>query len=212
MFIKSKNKNILGLNDFEFEFFLSKFYGTLISKGKKGHAIKLFNKILVNFKNKFKKDPFIELRKAIDNLIPILISTQKRIGKVYQAVPRLAIGNKRFVIMLSWIIKKQKGKTNVIGLKIDDVSKYLIDAVDNKGVLINLKKQNLSMALANKHLLYANRRRSYFKWQRIKPIKKFTNRKFFYKLHYYKYGKKRYKFLRKNKLLLRIGEIVKNNG
>jgi ribosomal protein S7 len=101
MFIKSRNKYILGLNDYEFEFFLSKFYGTLISKGKKGHAIKLFNTILINFKNKFKKDPFIELRKAIDNLIPILMSTQKRIGKVYQAVPKLAIGNKRFVIMLS---------------------------------------------------------------------------------------------------------------
>jgi hypothetical protein len=137
------------------------------------------------------------------------MSTQKRIGKVYQAVPKLAIGNKRFVIMLSWIIKKQKGKTNILGIKINDVSRYLIDAVDNKGVLINLKKQNLSTALANKHLLYVNRRRSYFKWQRTKTVKKFINKKFYYKLRYYKYGKKRYKFLRKNKFLLRIGEMVK---
>jgi ribosomal protein S7 len=101
MLIKSKNKYVLGLNDSEFEFFLSKFYGSLISRGRKGYAIKLFNKILVNFKNKFKKDPFIELRKALDNLIPILMSTQKRVGKVYQAVPKLAVGNKRFVVMLS---------------------------------------------------------------------------------------------------------------
>jgi len=166
MLLKSKNRYILGLNDSEFEFFLSKFYGSLISRGRKGYAIKLFNKILVNFKTKLKKDPFIELRKALDNLIPILMSTQKRVGKVYQAVPKLAVGNKRFVVMLNWIIKKQKGKTNTLGIKINDVSKHLIDAVDKKGVLINLKKQNLSTALANKHFLYVNRRRSFFRWKR----------------------------------------------
>lgn len=207
MLIKEKGRYSLSLRDSEFEFFLSKFYGSLISRGRKGYAIKLFNKILVNFKNKFKKDPFIELRKAIDNLIPILMSTQKRVGKVYQAVPKLAVGNKRFVIMLSWIIKKQKGKSNVLGLKINDVSKHLIDAVDKKGVLINLKKQNLATALANKHLLYVNRRRSFFKWKRLK--KKKMNRKFYYKLRHYKYSKKRFKFLRRNNLLLRLGEMVR---
>lgn len=206
MLIKVKNKYILGLKDSEFEFFLSKFYGSLISRGRKAHAIKLFNKILVNFKNKFKKDPFIELRKAIDNLIPILTSTQKRVGKVYQAVPKLAIGNKRFIIMLSWIIKKQKGKSNILGIKINDVSKHLIDAVDKKGVLINLKKQNLAVALANKHLLYVNRRRSFFKWKRLK--KKKFGKKFYYKLRNSKYSKRYFKFLRKNKMLLRLGEMV----
>lgn len=209
MLIKSRNKYILGLNDSEFEFFLCKFYGTLISRGRKGYAIKLFNKILVNFKNKFKKDPFIELRKALDNLIPILMSTQKKIGKVYHAVPKLAVGNKRFVIMLNWIIKKQKGKTNTLGIKINDVSKHLIDAVDKKGVLINLKKQNLAAALANKHLLYTHRRKSFFRWKRLNLRKKPVPKKFYYKLRYYKYSKRRYKFLRKNKLLLRLGEMVK---
>ncbi|MGZ8886841.1 MAG: hypothetical protein ACXW1A_01070 [Nitrososphaeraceae archaeon] len=105
MLIKSRNKNkgkyMLGLKNNEFEVFLSKFYGTLISRGRKSFAIKLFNRLLLNFKNKFGKDPFIELYKSTNNLVPLLTSTQKKIGKVYHSVPKLASGNRRFVIMLS---------------------------------------------------------------------------------------------------------------
>jgi ribosomal protein S7 len=92
---------ILALKKNEFNYFLNKFFGSLISRGKKSVAIKMFNQILFNFKAKFKKDPFIELHKAINNLIPILSSTQKKIGKIYHAVPSLAVGNRRFVVMIS---------------------------------------------------------------------------------------------------------------
>jgi ribosomal protein S7 len=98
---KDKNKYMLGLKNNEFEFFLNKFYGTLISRGRKSFAIKLFNKILLNFKNKFGKDPFIELHKSINNLVPLFTSKQKKIGKVSHSIPKLAIGNRRYVIMLS---------------------------------------------------------------------------------------------------------------
>src|SRR5687767_10953341 len=105
MLLKVKHKNdykyFLALTDGQFEFFLTKFCGTLISRGRKDYAMKMFDKILINFKKHFKRDPFIDLRKSIDNLIPILNSTQKRIGKVYHSVPKLAFGNRRFVIMLS---------------------------------------------------------------------------------------------------------------
>jgi hypothetical protein len=70
--------------------------------------------------------------------------------------------------MLNWIIKKQKSKSNVLGIKIDDVSRHLIDAVNNKGILVNLKKQQLSVALAGKHLLHMNRRRSFYKRKKKK--------------------------------------------
>jgi ribosomal protein S7 len=99
--IKDKKKYMLGLKNNEFEFFLSKFYGTLISRGRKSFAIKLFNKILLNLKKKFSQDPFIILHKSINNLVPLLTSTQKKIGKVYHSVPKLAVGNRRYVIMLN---------------------------------------------------------------------------------------------------------------
>lgn len=92
---------VLALKKDEFNYFLTKFYGSLISRGRKNRAIKLFNEILIKFKTKFKSDPFIELHKAINNLIPILSSTQKKMGKIYHAVPSLAVGKRRFVVMIS---------------------------------------------------------------------------------------------------------------
>ena len=200
-------KYFLALSDAQFEFFLTKFCGTLISRGRKNYAMKLFDKILLNFKKHFKKDPFVNLRISIDNLIPILSSTQKKIGKVYHSVPKLATGNRRFVIMLSWIIKKQKGKSNVMGFKINDISKNLIEAVNKKGLFMNLKKQHLASSLAGKHLLYMNRRR-FFRRKRSLHKKKKVNKKFFFSIRKVKYSKRRWKYLRKNRLLFSYGELV----
>jgi len=57
-------------------------------------------------------------------------------GKIYHAVPSLAVGKRRFVIMLNWILKKQKDKTNVKGISVNDVSRHLIDAVYKKRFII----------------------------------------------------------------------------
>lgn len=183
MLLKEYNKFgnynfVLALKKNEFNFFLNKFFGSLISRGKKGIAIKMFNEILVNFKEKFKSDPFIELHKAINNLIPILSSTQKKMGKIYHAVPSLAVGKRRFVIMINWILKKQKDKTNVKGISVKEVSKHLIDAVYKKGLLIKLKRQHLAYSLSGKHLLYMNRRRSFISLRNYKKssFKFFFNR------------------------------------
>jgi len=186
---------ILALKKNEFNFFLNKFFGSLISRGKKGLAVKMFNEILFNFKAKFKSDPFIELHKALNNLIPILSSTQKKMGKIYHAVPSLAVGKRRFVIMLNWILKKQKNKTNVKGISVNDVSRHLIDAVYKKGLLLKLKRQHLSYSLSGKHLLYMNRRRSFIS---LRNYKKSSAKMLFNKKNDY----------RKRKVLLSYDDIV----
>lgn len=186
---------ILALKKNEFNFFLNKFFGSLISRGKKGLAVKMFNEILFNFKAKFKSDPFIELHKALNNLIPILSSTQKKMGKIYHAVPSLAVGKRRFVIMLNWILKKQKNKTNVKGISVNDVSRHLIDAVYKKGLLLKLKRQHLSYSLSGKHLLYMNRRRSFIS---LRNYKKSSAKMLFNKKNDYK----------KRKVLLSYDDIV----
>jgi len=43
---------VLALKKTEFNYFLNKFYGSLISRGKKSFAIKQFNEILFKFKKK----------------------------------------------------------------------------------------------------------------------------------------------------------------
>jgi len=188
---------VLALKKNEFNYFLNKFYGSLISRGKKSFAIKQFNFILMKFKERFRSDPFIELHKSINNLIPILSSTQKKIGKIYHAVPSLAIGKRRFVIIINWILKKQKNKTNVRGVDIKDVSRNLIDAVLKKGLLIKLKRQHLASSLSGKHLLYMNKRRSFVNLKKYKrtSFKSLVKKGF-------KYEKKR-RFLLNSEILLK---------
>jgi ribosomal protein S7 len=193
MLSKSKknisNKYFLVLDNSQFEFFLVKFCGSLISRGRKDYAMKLFDDVLFTFKKHFNSDPFVNLRKSINNLVPVLGSTQKRVGKVYHSVPKLISGKKKFVIMLSWIIKKQKGKSNVMGFKINDISRNLIDAFNKKGVLINLKRQHLASSLAGRHLLYTHRRR-FFRKNRLRS-KKRVRKKFFYLIKKTKYSRRR---------------------
>lgn len=195
-----KYKFVLALKKDEFNFFLNKFFGSLISRGKKALAVKMFNEILINFKEKFKTDPFIELHKAINNLIPILSSTQKKMGKIYHAVPSLAVGKRRFVIMISWILKKQKDKTNVKGINVKEVSRHLIDAVFKKGALIKLKRQHLAYSLSGKHLLYMNRRRSFM------SLRKYKRWSF---NHFVKKNNKNSKYQKKAKQLLKYDDIVR---
>jgi len=195
---KGKYNFVLALKKNEYNFFLNKFYGTLISRGRKGKAMKMFDEILVAFKEKFKSDPFVELHKAINNLIPILSSTQKKMGKIYHAVPSLAVGRRRFVIMLSWIIKKQKNKNQTRGINSKEVARHLIDAVSKKGLLMKLKREHLAYALSGKHLLYMNRRRSFVS---LKQYKRTSFRHMLSKEN--SYTKRRSRLLNYNKIIKR---------
>jgi ribosomal protein S7 len=99
-YYKDKYKFVLALTNHEFIFFLNKFYGSLIFRGKKSLALNFFDNLIFSFKKKFRRDPFLLLHKALNNILPLLSSTQKKMGKSYQAVPTIAVGNRRFVIML----------------------------------------------------------------------------------------------------------------
>jgi len=94
-------------------------------------------------------------------------------------------------------------------VKINDVSRHLIDAANNKGILINLKKQQLAVALAGKHLLHINKRRSFYKrkLKRKKKIRKFFLINRFVKR---KYSKKYLLYLKKKKLLFSYSKFKKN--
>src|SRR5215469_3435433 len=101
MLTQAVNKKFMLLTNSDFDIFLSKFNNILISKGKKSKAINNFDKILINLKKKFKEDPFNLLYKIAINLVPILLNSQKKLGKVSYSVPKLSKGNRRFVVMLN---------------------------------------------------------------------------------------------------------------
>jgi len=88
------------IEDKEFHIFLNKFVGSLIFKGNKTRAIKLFDEILYNLKKVFHIDPMIIFFEIFKKLIPIFSVAYKRMGNRYQPVPKLANKNVRVVLMI----------------------------------------------------------------------------------------------------------------
>jgi len=62
-------------------------------------------------------------------------------------------------LILDWLIRKQKNKTNILGLNVKDISSKLIDANYNKGELIRLKRDFYKVALTNKYLLLKRKKK-----------------------------------------------------
>jgi len=105
MFIKkiidSKEKLVVGLNELEMAIFLQKFNGVFIFNGKKSLSKKYFDQILQKFKEIFNNDPLISLKDSIDNLVPLLGCSFKKVGKRVDVIPSAIYGNRRFVLMLT---------------------------------------------------------------------------------------------------------------
>ncbi len=169
-FLQIFNENF---NNQEYIIFLKKFRGSMISKGRRSVSYKLFDKLRIYFKKvlkilnkKTKKNLEFDmfLRKAIFNLIPVLGTSNVRRGWKVQTVPSLLKFRKRVVLINKWLIRNQKNKSNVRGIKINDVSRMIAYSHINKGSAYDQKMDNLKKAYAAKHILlrmggrYVNKR------------------------------------------------------
>jgi len=148
------------VEDREFYVFLKKFIGSLIFKGNKVKAINMFDEIMFRMKRKFRKDPIIILYSIFKKLVPIFSIAYKRIGNRYQPVPKLAGKNVRIVLMITWLIRNYRNKSNIRGVRIDDITKVLIDTYHDKGKALASKKAFYKRALSGRHLLSTYKRKN----------------------------------------------------
>lgn len=144
----------------EFYYFLKKFVGTLIFKGNKSKAIKSFDEILYNLKKALKREPITIFFVIFKRLIPIFSIAYKRMGNRYQPVPKLANKNVRVVLMIDWLIRGLKGKSNIRGVRLTDIIRILIDTYKGKGKALANKKAFYKRALSGRHLLNNYRRKN----------------------------------------------------
>jgi len=143
-------------NNQEYLIFLKKFRGSMISRGKRSFSYKLFDGIRIYFKKILKEqnlDFNLILRKSISNLIPILGVSNVRRGRKVQTVPALLKFRKRVVLINKWLIKNQKNRSNVRGIKVKDVSRLIALALFSKGGAYDQKIDILKRAYAAKHIL-----------------------------------------------------------
>jgi len=179
MFIKkiidSKEKLVVGLNELEMAIFLQKFNGVFIFNGKKSLSKKYFDQILQKFKEIFNNDPLISLKDSIDNLVPLLGCAFKKVGKRVDVIPSAIYGNRRFVLMLTWIVRNLKRKSNIFGVKLADVINGLLDEKKKRGKIMQYKKDFYRKALAGRYLIGKKKSRRL----RYKDLR--TSKKFFVK-------------------------------
>jgi len=158
----NENKTIYSLivEDKEFYIFLKKFVGSFIFRGNKSRAMKMFDEILYGLKCKFNKDPIFILYAVFKKLVPIFAIAYKRVGNKYQPVPKFASKNVRVVLMNDWLIRSLKGKSNVRGVRVSDITKVIIDTYHNKGKALMNKKAFYKKALSGRHLLSTYKRKN----------------------------------------------------
>lgn len=162
--VKKVRSNIIDksniLNKFtqnDFVIFKKKLCGMFIYKGKKSFSIKLFDFFLKGLKRKLNNNPIKNLYKIVINLVPFFLLTQKKIGKRLVYLPMLAKANKKNRFMLNWLVRQLKDKSNIKGIKKEDVLNLMLETLKKKGLAINLKKDFYNLALINKY----NLRKSY---------------------------------------------------
>lgn len=148
--LKDYRTKLLGVEENEFFSFLQKFKGSLIFHGNSSRANKMFDNILWGLKKYFKKDPIIILYKVYLNLLPLFSVQYKRFGNKYQAIPKFFKGSNRNILVIGWLIKSLKGKSNVVGVKEDQIIKTIIDAYYMKGHAIINKKYYYDKVLSGR--------------------------------------------------------------
>jgi len=162
MTVKTHNKALYSIiiEKKEFYNFLKKFVGSLIFKGNKSKAIKSFDEILYNLKKVFKIDPILIFYRIFRKLVPIFTIAYKRLGNRYQPVPKFAHKNVRVVLMIDWLLRGLKGKSNIRGVKLMDIIRILIDTYRGKGKALANKRAFYRRALSGRHLLNSYKKKN----------------------------------------------------
>ena len=125
----------------------------MIFRGRSRIVRRHYEKLLLTLKIKLKKNPHSSLRQAFDNLYPLFAGSQRKFGKKFIMLPTFATGSRRYVMVMNWLIRKHKGRSNTRGYKIDEICRLIVEAANNKGKAITMKKYFYKNVLATRHML-----------------------------------------------------------
>jgi small subunit ribosomal protein S7 len=128
---------------------VTKFINCLMSKGKKSTAQGIFYGAMDVIKDKTKDDPVKTLKKAVDNVKPLLEVKSRRVGGATYQVPVEVNPARRQSLSIRWLIlySTQRGSEKQMMAKL---ANELMDAANNRGGAIKKKEDTHKMAEANK--------------------------------------------------------------
>jgi small subunit ribosomal protein S7 len=130
------------------DFYRQKFINSLISRGKKSIAERIFDTMIAELAKRANKDGLEVFEKALDNVRPMLEVRSKRIGGATYQVPVEISHERQLALAYRWIIgyaRARKEKNMAARLAAE-----LMDAFRKEGSSIKKREDTHKMAEANR--------------------------------------------------------------
>ena len=132
---------------------VTKFINCLMSQGKKSTAQAIFYGALEQVRDKTKDDPVKALKKAVDNVKPLLEVKSRRVGGATYQVPVEVNPARRQSLSIRWLLlyASQRGSEKQM---LNKLAGEILDASNNRGGAVKKKEDTHKMAEANKALAH----------------------------------------------------------
>ena len=127
---------------------VSKFINNIMRHGKKSVAQKLFYTALVLVEQRTKQEPIKIFEKAIQNVIPGIKTTSRRVGGSTYQVPVEVRPEERYALAMRWMINAARARGGK-GFS-QKLAGELIDAANGTGASIKKRDDTHKMAESNK--------------------------------------------------------------
>ena len=126
----------------------SKVINQMMRKGKKSLAESIFYDAMKLIEKQVGEDPMKILKKALDNVKPILETKSRRVGGSTYQVPIEVSLRRRTSLGIRWIVNysRERGEK----LMAERLSNEVLDAANNRGNAVRKKEDIRRMAEANK--------------------------------------------------------------
>jgi small subunit ribosomal protein S7 len=127
----------------------AKFINCMMQRGKKSVAEWIFYGAMDVVKDKTKDDPMKVLKKAVDNVKPLLEVKSRRVGGATYQVPVEVNPSRRQSLAIRWLISyaTQRGSEKQM---LSKLANEVLDAANNRGGAVKKKEDTHKMAEANK--------------------------------------------------------------
>ncbi len=126
----------------------TKVINSIMRRGKKSVAESIFYDAMNLIEKQVGEDPMKILKKALDNVKPILETKSRRVGGSTYQVPIEVSIRRRTSLGIRWIISYSRGRGEK--LMAERLSNELLDAANNRGNAVRKKEDIRRMAEANK--------------------------------------------------------------
>ncbi len=126
----------------------SKVINRMMERGKKSLAERVFYDAMELIEKQTGEDPMKVLKKALDNVKPVLETKSRRVGGSTYQVPVEVTLRRRTSLGIRWIINYSRDRGEKI--MAERLANEVLDAVNNRGNAVRKREDIRRMAEANK--------------------------------------------------------------